>query len=918
MSNNAAVSNVIPMREFDRSTPTQEAVNFEKLLRECQQLALERLSESLSQMLSNIEQAVWTATSSASDREARDQFALAKQIVVKQRSVLEKQFHAHFLGEFEAATAGKRSANTYAQDDLSALELSLVDENDFEETLRVNEMSLKLRRYCDEEVVALDQRVGVLLGDATLQGKANPFSPQAICNAFRRACQHVESDVKIRLTLLKMFDDHVLDDIRSIYKDLNTLLVQHAILPKIRYGSVRRAAALGALSALGPKAEIPEALQAELNATVAPSGGDQDFFALLQGLMGNVRPGSGVPGPMVSGPMVPGPMVPGSIMPGAGIPGSGVSGSVVPGAVVPGSVVPGAGLSAPVGPALQIPGFPPITGVPAGGQPLDPAELVQSLTRIQHGDVSGIGGGSMPLAATLIAPGMTNVLRELKATPLGSGMGQTEGTTLEIVTMLFDQIFDDRKIPSAMKGLIGRLQIPTLKVALIDKTFFSKKTHPARQLLDALGDIALQLPQDFGSSSPLYAQLDGLVQKLIDSFQDDMEVFDAMRAEVERLGSEDVRRAEEQTRELAQAVEQKEKLALAKAVAQHAIKLRVDSKKLPPVIVRFLSQQWVKLLLVTYAKHGADSDAYKTATATMDLLIWSVSPMQSLAERRRLATRLPGLLKRLNFGMQLIDVDDATRRTFFAKLMRCHTRIINGGVAPAAAPEAPASDAAPHAPSLAAPTVAVESAQDAASDPAHDQHDVPLLTDVAIAAPEEEAAAEAVQEEAAPATDEAPPVAEQDQDMEPTEAEATFSAVTIPNPFGDGEIEVEEIDLAEFSRGVVVGVATDIPGVASGNERNQGSDDEHTRIVGSLKEGAWLEFRDDDDNRTPARLSYISPLKGTYLFVNRQGRKVAEYSLYQLTREFRTGRAALIDSAPLVDRAMTSLVGVLKMGKKPS
>ena len=59
----------------------------------------------------------------------------------------------------------------------------------------------------------------------------------------------------------------------------------------------------------------------------------------------------------------------------------------------------------------------------------------------------------------------------------------------------------------------------------------------------------------------------------------------------------------------------------------------------------------------------------------------------------------------------------------------------------------------------------------------------------------------------------------------------------------------------------------------------------------SLNEGAWIEFRDDEDNRRPARLSYISPLKGTYLFVNRQGKKVGEYSLYQLAREFRTGRA---------------------------
>ena len=91
-----------------------------------------------------------------------------------------------------------------------------------------------------------------------------------------------------------------------------------------------------------------------------------------------------------------------------------------------------------------------------------------------------------------------------------------------------------------------------------------------------------------------------------------------------------------------------------------------------------------------------------------------------------------------------------------------------------------------------------------------------------------------------------------------------------------------------------------------------GSGDEHSRLVKSLKEGAWLEFRDDDDNRRPARLSYISPLKGTYLFVNRQGKKVGEYSLYQLAREFRTGRASVLDAVPLFDRAMGSLVGALR------
>ena len=817
MTTTAAASNVIPMREFERGTTSPEAVNFQKLLRECHQLASDRLSSSVAHMLEKIEQTVWTGTGSPNEREARDQFALAKQAALGNRMLVQERFLAHFLGEFESATIARHPSSDFAEKDLSSMELSLVDESDFEETLRVNEMSVKLRRYCDEEVVALDQRVGVLLGDATLQGKANPFSPQAICNAFRRTCADIERDIKIRLTMLKMFDDHVLDDIRSIYKDLNALLVRSSILPKIRYGTSRRSAGLNGLA--GKAAEVSDALDAELSAGVTPAGGDPDFFSMLQGLMGNVgRPGLAATGPA-----------------------------------------------------------------------LNPAELMQSLTRIQHGDVSAIAG-TVPLAAAVMTHGATNVLRDLKATSLGSGVGQTEGMTLDIVIMLFDQIFDDRKIPSPMKGIIGRLQIPTLKVAILDKSFFSRKSHPARRLLDALGDIALQLPEDFGSSSPLYVQLDGLVQKLIDNFQDDLDVFETVCGEVERLASESVQRAEQQARDLAQEVEQKERLALAKSVAQHAIRLRVESKKLPPLVVRFLSQQWVKLLLVAYAKHGADSEAYKTAAATMDLLIWSVSPMQSLEERRRLATRLPGLLKRLNLGMQLIGTEHATRRTFFAKLMRCHTRIINTGSSSTVA-KAPVPAELPPVETAPAPTPE--------STP---QPQIPILTD-AIETRGEIQAVDAL---------ETPPAADLDHDEEPTEAEATFSAVTIPNPFGDGDIEVEEIDLAEFSNGPAVGTLTDIPGMPQPAAPRGDGADEHTHLVSSLAEGAWVEFRDDEDNLRPARLSYISPLKGTYLFVNRQGRKVGEYSLYQLAREFRTGRATQMNAEPLFERAMTGLVGVLK------
>ena len=96
------------------------------------------------------------------------------------------------------------------------------------------------RSYCDEELVALDQRVGVLLGDANLQAGDNPFSPQVICDAYKHACRQLDANVNVRRVLLKLFDDHVLDDIRSVYKAVNALLVRNSILPRIRYSVSRK------------------------------------------------------------------------------------------------------------------------------------------------------------------------------------------------------------------------------------------------------------------------------------------------------------------------------------------------------------------------------------------------------------------------------------------------------------------------------------------------------------------------------------------------------------------------------------------------------------------------------------------------------------------------------------------------------
>src|SRR5262245_16530217 len=196
MSNNAA-SNVIAMREFDRPAPSQQAAQFERLLKECQELALDRLSKSVAAMLDKVEDTLWGLANQTMDRETRDIYIHVKDLALGERKRIESQFRVNYLTEFDSRVRrDKKPKEAFAQFELGTLELGLVNDEDLEETLKLNDMAAKLRRYCEEELAALDQRVGVLIGDANLQGETNPFSPQAICQAFKQTCRGLESNMK--------------------------------------------------------------------------------------------------------------------------------------------------------------------------------------------------------------------------------------------------------------------------------------------------------------------------------------------------------------------------------------------------------------------------------------------------------------------------------------------------------------------------------------------------------------------------------------------------------------------------------------------------------------------------------------------------------------------------------------------------
>ena len=88
-------------------------------------------------------------------------------------------------------------------------------------------------------------------------------------------------------------------------------------------------------------------------------------------------------------------------------------------------------------------------------------------------------------------------------------------------------------------------------------------------------------------------------------------------------------------------------------------------------------------------------------------------------------------------------------------------------------------------------------------------------------------------------------------------------------------------------------------------------EDEYLDIARSLDRGMWVEFENEDGQLSFSKLAWISPLRGTYLFTNRQGQKAVSMTAEDLAEQFRGNRARLVEAEPLIDRAFTSVISEL-------
>ncbi len=178
--------------------------------------------------------------------------------------------------------------------------------------------------------------------------------------------------------------------------------------------------------------------------------------------------------------------------------------------------------------------------------------------------------------------------------------------------------------------MIGRLVVPFVKVALLDRKMFVQKTHPARRLLNALAEACEGNNGDSAAERVLMGKVEEIVDRLVAEFNENLAIFLTLEEEFRDFLSQHRRRVEIAERRATETQRGQEKLELARSRALSELKQRVpEDAGLPNAVEDFLRQPWLHHMTMAILRDGDEGPGTIEALAVAD------GVLEELAEARR-------------------------------------------------------------------------------------------------------------------------------------------------------------------------------------------------------------------------------------------------------------------------------------------
>lgn len=595
-------SNIVSLTQ--RLDPSSERGG--ALLNTVRDIAGRRLQILINGMFEHVDDALFDLAEKAENNAAQMHYFDGMREVRKRRPMVERAFLTHVSRELSDFAANQRNVPSNGiQLPVSTAELSLVADNELEESLAITSMIGKNETRLTRELFSVNQRLSVIYGGLKIEDSSNPVGPAALSQAFRLAMRELSAEMRVKLIIYKLFDRYVLTSLDELYQEINAELIRAGVLPQLRQ-EVGRGGAAG---------RAQGAAAADIGQEAIYQGEDDGSASseLLQTLhtLFSARRGA-----------------------------------------------PATAMRIPAG-AVQLPSANELIGALSVLQ--SQAAINQQLP-LGTGSAMDLAGEVQQLKDHLLA--QIGSLRGEKP----SQVSTIDEDTIDLVGMLFEFILEDRNLPTEMQVLLARLQIPYLKAAILDRKLFAHRQHPARRLLDSLADASKGWSAESDRDHRLHDKIKSIVDRLLQDFDDDISIFERLCVELQEFQDISRRRAELAEQRVAESTRGREKLEQARRRAAREILSRIDGHTLPPLIHGVLSRAWANYLVLTILRQGEESTEFRDALRFANDFIDSTKPARTLDERRALRQMLPGIERALRRGLANVAFQESDIDRLLAQL----------------------------------------------------------------------------------------------------------------------------------------------------------------------------------------------------------------------------------------------------------
>ena len=567
----------------------------------------EHLMILISQMLNSADKKLFDLAEQATSDEEQMKFMDCTRIFQTEKNDISHHFFVNLNNSLTASKANSMSSDNG--------ELSLVDHDEMEEMVAITTMHAKAMNLFGEEVSHLEARLEYLELMCEKSIDKESLDPKHICEVFQKTIENLEIAIQVKLVFYKLFDQEVCSKLGVMYKTINQIFIDNGVLPEILLKTAKQ--------------EEIEENNDEVSTQVA------SYYDPAKKVATDFIPRSNKDFSHIVNEFMNGEMT--------------ITGEELQ--------LPESFLRTPTQQDID------------GKNCYERKEVLKALSALQR-KITSSQKDAASLTTEQIKQELIADISKQHGGIIDKQVNLLDERSMDFVGMMFGAIVDDNTVSEIMTTLIYQLQIPVMKVAMLDRTLFESETHPARETVDLLTTAGMGIN---AKEDRIYNELEEIVDSILEKFDIDIVAFEkAVEALEDIINKEEQLTTETERQQQRQIFQQH-----ARNIVISQLKMVSCEKQIPNKVRPIVLKHWSTLMLNRYIRHGRNSEQWVQSVLLLKLLLKCIQPIKYASQYNLLKNNHMALLQAVNDELYTTQQDKSDIANQVAELKSYFLQMID-------------------------------------------------------------------------------------------------------------------------------------------------------------------------------------------------------------------------------------------------